>query len=341
MEPRTNPNREATTMTPSTTNLPSLRDKPGIIYLARNTVNGKCYVGQTQYTLTHRRSGHLSRAKFGSALALHSAIRKYGVEKFHFEVLQNCCGRECLDESEKWWIKEYDCISPNGYNLTYGGGVPEVSDETRKKLSEIQKKRATPERMRAMSLAASAKGYSPERKEKLREFMKGRYVGEDNPCFGRKMTDWQKKRVSETHNGKKKSEESNRKRSEALKGRKNPKLQGHAAWNKGMKKENSREQVREERRMLRASGALSPQTSWNKGKKCPGIGGSKRGKENPFYGKHHSEETKKRYSEMFKGKKLSEERKQMIRDGREEAHRRRILESGGTGTQSVLDFGHG
>jgi hypothetical protein len=31
-------------MTPSTTILPPIQDKPGIIYLARNKVNEKCYV---------------------------------------------------------------------------------------------------------------------------------------------------------------------------------------------------------------------------------------------------------------------------------------------------------
>lgn len=36
------------------------------------------------------------------------------------------------------------------------------------------------------------------------------------------------------------------------------------------------------------------------------------GKNNPFYGKHHTEETKKKLSELHKGKKLSEETKKKI-----------------------------
>ncbi len=36
------------------------------------------------------------------------------------------------------------------------------------------------------------------------------------------------------------------------------------------------------------------------------------GKNNPFYGKHHTEETKKKLSEMFKGRVVSEERKRKI-----------------------------
>jgi len=36
------------------------------------------------------------------------------------------------------------------------------------------------------------------------------------------------------------------------------------------------------------------------------------GKNNPFYGKHHTEETKKKLSEMFKGRVIPEERKRKI-----------------------------
>lgn len=54
---------------------------------------------------------------------------------------------------------------------------------------------------------------------------------------------------------------------------------GVAAWNKGLK---------------------GVQTAWNKGKKCPQIAGEN----HPMYGKHHTEETKKKISEAKKGKPL-------------------------------------
>lgn len=38
------------------------------------------------------------------------------------------------------------------------------------------------------------------------------------------------------------------------------------------------------------------------------------GKNNPFYGKHHTEETKRKISETFKGKKLSKEHKNKIKE---------------------------
>lgn len=58
---------------------------------------------------------------------------------------------------------------------------------------------------------------------------------------------------------------------------------------------------------------------WNKGKpkeQQPGYGkkrpGINKGEKNPFYGKHHSEETKAKMSEALKGKEVSEEAKEKI-----------------------------
>lgn len=43
--------------------------------------------------------------------------------------------------------------------------------------------------------------------------------------------------------------------------------------------------------------------------------GKMSGKDNPFFGKHHSEETKKRISEYNKGKKITEEHKKKLVEG--------------------------
>ncbi len=244
-------------MTPQEPILPS---KPGIIYLARNKVNGKCYVGQTTYRLSHRKGGHFVKAKLGSTLAFHQAIQKYGEGAFEFVLLQDCCGRDCLNEAEKWWIRHFDCIAPRGYNLTYGGDVPVVSEETRRKMSEIQKHLATPEKMEALRKAAAEKGPSQRQREVASQMMKAR-IGDKHPNFGRKLSGWHKQRVSETHKGKKQSEEQIRKRTFHRRGVANPKLQGLIAWNRGMKFPDS------------------------------GRKGTMTGEENPFYGKKHTPET--------------------------------------------------
>ena len=96
----------------------------GYIYRYRNKVNSKVYIGQT-INLDRRKREHINDANRGSTLAFHSAIRKYGIDNFEFEVLHTVSGDENyvhirLDELE---CKEILCHQSytNGYNETMGG----------------------------------------------------------------------------------------------------------------------------------------------------------------------------------------------------------------------------
>lgn len=97
-----------------------------IIYLITNTVNGKTYVGQHCGEKDARWKQHLAASmKLENPLPLYRAMRKYGSDKFSYEVLEEIPlskGPQYLDEREKYWIKEKrSLIGQNGYNLTEGG----------------------------------------------------------------------------------------------------------------------------------------------------------------------------------------------------------------------------
>lgn len=109
----------------------------GHIYLMTNTITHKYYVGQT---LSHRKNrgkyrpfgymgrfqDHISEAicntKKKQCTYLNNAIRLHGKEAFHCELLITCPKDE-LDIQEEHYIKEYNSLYPNGYNLTHGGKV--------------------------------------------------------------------------------------------------------------------------------------------------------------------------------------------------------------------------
>jgi group I intron endonuclease len=102
------------------------------IYKYTNKINGKIYVGQTN-NLQKRFSGHKSEAfnpkANGYNLPIHAAIRKYGLENFTFEVLEEIAEGESqrfIDDREIYFIGYYhSLITENGYNLTIGGeGCP-------------------------------------------------------------------------------------------------------------------------------------------------------------------------------------------------------------------------
>jgi len=107
------------------------------IYKVTNHTNGKCYVGKTVQTPQHRWSKHLSRARKGSTLPFHQAIRKYGEENFSFEVLAQLHDHAALYKAEQDFIALLQTRSPNGYNLTDGGPGTfgrVYSEETRRRI---------------------------------------------------------------------------------------------------------------------------------------------------------------------------------------------------------------
>ena len=60
----------------------------GEIYIIRNTVNSKVYVGQTNETVRVRFRKHLSAAKTGKGYVIGKAMRKYGLENFYVELIE-------------------------------------------------------------------------------------------------------------------------------------------------------------------------------------------------------------------------------------------------------------
>ena len=87
----------------------------GYIYKITNKVNNKSYVG---YTANPQARWVAHRHNQGSKL-VYQAIKKYGVDKFTFEVIA-----EDTVENEQQYINEHNTMAPNGYNLTEGGSLP-------------------------------------------------------------------------------------------------------------------------------------------------------------------------------------------------------------------------
>lgn len=85
------------------------------IYKITCKKNNKSYIGQS-INIEHRIKEHKSCE--GESL-IHNAIKKYGIENFTFEVLEECSLSQ-LDEKECYWINFFDSYN-NGYNLTKGG----------------------------------------------------------------------------------------------------------------------------------------------------------------------------------------------------------------------------
>ena len=103
------------------------------IYIIRNTVNGKVYIGQSR-RISNREYSHFHALEKGTHYNKHlqRSYNTYGRDAFMFEVIEWCDVSE-LDEREKYYIKEYDSMNINkGYNNEGGGNVgKEVSERMR------------------------------------------------------------------------------------------------------------------------------------------------------------------------------------------------------------------
>ena len=95
----------------------------GFIYIIRNTVNDKVYIGQTRVTVEQRWREHLRHAQYGDQL-INRAMKKHGIDKFYIETLE-ICDIDSLDEREMYYIDLYDSTDKSkGYNVSIGGNTP-------------------------------------------------------------------------------------------------------------------------------------------------------------------------------------------------------------------------
>lgn len=109
----------------------------GEIYIVVNWVNQKVYIGQTVLTLHSRWLSHCGRARRGSSLHFHRAIRKYGEGVFSIYRLNVAYSKEELDSLEVAYIEKFQSFIPEiGYNLTLGGGGVVANEATRQKFRE-------------------------------------------------------------------------------------------------------------------------------------------------------------------------------------------------------------
>ena len=144
----------------------STKDKKFVVYMHKNLVNGKVYIGQT-CNLSERWRG--SGKNYFNSIKFFNAIKKYGWDNFSHEVLYNNLNQEAADILEKELIEKYDSIR-SGYNLKEGGARGQLSQESLKKMGD-----------------SIRRGFieHPERREKIRQ-----------KAIGRKMSPKSKRAMS-------------------------------------------------------------------------------------------------------------------------------------------------
>lgn len=111
----------------------------GTVYLIRNKINHKVYVGQTVKPVQQRFSEHRYNHKSKSNKPLHRAIIKYGLDSFEFMILvTGIKSQKVLDAVEIQQIKLHNSLIPKGYNIKEGGAnAPKPFSLSDDKLNEF------------------------------------------------------------------------------------------------------------------------------------------------------------------------------------------------------------
>lgn len=91
------------------------------IYLIKNNINGKCYVGQSK-NIEARWAEHKRLVKSNKPIKntypLYCAFIKYGIANFTFSILETVKDHALLNATENKYIAKYDTVA-KGYNQIY------------------------------------------------------------------------------------------------------------------------------------------------------------------------------------------------------------------------------
>ena len=178
-----------------------LLDVYGVIYLVKNKVNGKCYIGQTV-----KKNGFRDRYGVGNGRTMIESfykahkknnslsdiiledMEKYGLDAFEVdECIDYAFSKTELDIKERTYISVYKSMISNSYDNYYVGGYNKTSggsgakdykwsEESKQKLKETKN---TPEALERSREAAKKENLSPETLKQRSESLKGHNVSDD------------------------------------------------------------------------------------------------------------------------------------------------------------------
>lgn len=212
------------------------------IYLWRNLVNQKVYVGQAQNLYQRMRQylrGNDKDRVIGRALA------KYGFDNFDLSLLEEKIPLESLDGFEQRWMDFYESYNPEkGYNVCKEAGTTrgfKHSERSKQKMRDGRRAFISehPDFMRGENNPMYGKHLSQEHRNKIGEKSKGNQYakgctwkmsdetktkiskalkGKQN-CLGRKLSQETKDKIAEANRRRTITDETRRKQSESHMGK--------------------------------------------------------------------------------------------------------------------------
>ena len=146
------------------------------IYMHRNKINNKKYIGQTKQEPPSKRWGK-NGVGYKDSTHFYNAIQKYGWNNFEHIILETNLTLEQANEKEKFYIEKYNTTNEKyGYNLRFGGNNTSFNKETRQKMSIAAKNRINrPKTLEKYSYDAKKMWMQPGHRENMSKKMKQKW----------------------------------------------------------------------------------------------------------------------------------------------------------------------
>ena len=165
----------------------------GYIYKVTDKRNNLSYVGQHQ--------GKFSPTYHGSGILIKPLVKRLGTDNFIVEPIAYVFSQDELDQQEIFWIKETNCIWPNGYNFASGGqgsggGCKKQTIESNKKRSlTLKGHKPSQESNIRRSITLTGRKLPEEVKLKMRHPHREGWI---NPRKGKSITEEHRLNISKS-----------------------------------------------------------------------------------------------------------------------------------------------
>ena len=182
----------------------------GYVYKITCIPSDKSYIG---ISIHEPEKGRIKKHLSGNGnIIIARAVKKYGKDAFTYEILEQNVFPDLLPDLEVFYIKKFNTVRPNGFNLTSGGEENKaVSPETREKMSRSnigrtpwnKGKKMSQEYCEKASQAQLGRKHSQETRYKMSDSHKKNGIrGENHHHYGKPLSPEHKQNISKSNKGK-------------------------------------------------------------------------------------------------------------------------------------------
>ena len=148
------------------------------VYMIKNKINNKAYIGITKRNFYIRYNHTNKWWENHHNIILKNSVKKHGSVNFEVIILEETDDLTQLNELEINYIKKFNSLCPNGYNLQTGGNVNfEVTQFTKEKISKSKKGKPSPHKGKKANPESIQKALETKLKNGIKAWNKGKKTG--------------------------------------------------------------------------------------------------------------------------------------------------------------------